>query len=202
MNKDNLKKKQTSLLSINELLNDFDFFDRYNLEKNDIGPDLFHNPNGIHGISHAKRVLFLVLAISEMEKIREEDREILIEAAKYHDIGRGHDSTCYDHGILGFRKMIKMGLIGGESSEKEKIIRYIIENHCIDDEDAYANVDNYHISDVEHAMYLLDILKDGDNLDRVRIKDLDISYLRTDSARRLVPIAYELFSNKSFHGII
>lgn len=186
-----------NLLNLNELLKNYDFQEEFHSQKIDIDPNLFHKHDGIHGVTHAERVLFLVLAISYMEGISEEDKKILISGAKYHDIGRGHDSTCFDHGAFSYKKMKKMGLLIGISPEDEVLIKYIVENHCIDDRDAYANVKDYDIRDSQHAMYLLDMLKDADNLDRVRIKDLDVSYLRTESAKKLVPIAYELFNNKS-----
>ena len=183
--------------NLNELLQNYNIKEEFLSQKVDIDPELFHKHDGIHGVTHAERVLFLVLAISYMEDIGEDDRRILISAAKYHDIGRDHDSTCLNHGAYSYKKMKRLGLLIEISPEDEELIRYIVVNHCIEDRDAYKNVGNYDIKDSEHAMYLLDMLKDADNLDRVRIKDLDVSYLRTESAKKLVPIAYELFNNKS-----
>lgn len=187
-----MNNEKENLLTLDELLRDYNLLEEFHSHKIDMDPNLFHKHDGIHGVTHAERVLFLVLAISHMEDISKEDKEILISAAKYHDIGRGHDSTCFDHGVYSYKKMKKMGLLNETTPEDEELIKYIVENHCIDDEAAYDDVKNYDIRDSEHAMYLLDMLKDADNLDRVRIKDLDISYLRTNSAKRLVPIAYEL----------
>lgn len=197
LREDNLEIEKMDLLKLNELISSFNFKEEYLGEKVDIKSNLFHKPNGIHGVTHAERVLFLALAISYMEDMTEENRAIIIMGAKYHDIGRGHDTTCLDHGAYGYIKMKRLGLLDKVSSKDEEIIKYIIENHCIDDLDAYENVKDYNVEDINHAMELLNILKDADNLDRVRIDDLDISYLRTNSAKELVEIAYELYNNKT-----
>ena len=189
--------EQIDLLSLSELLYNYDFLEEYNEGKWDIKPKLFHNSDGIHGVTHAERVLFLVLAISHMEDVDEEDRELLITGAKYHDIGRNHDNKCLNHGAYSYKKMKELGFLIESSYENEELIKYIVENHCIDDKAAYKNIENYDIKDTKHAMYLLNILKDADNLDRVRISDLDPAYLRTESAKELVAIAYGLFNNKT-----
>lgn len=188
---------KSNLLDLNELILDYNFKEQYLKEKLDIKPDLFHKSHGIHGVTHGERVLFLALAISHMEDINERDRSIIVEGAKYHDIGRDHDTTCLNHGAYSYEKMKNLGLLDGLSCEEKELIRYIIENHCIDDDEAYENVKDYDLEDSYHAMGLLNILKDADNLDRVRINDLDTSYLRTDSAKKLVGIAYELYNNKT-----
>ena len=47
--------------------------------------------------------------------------------------------------------------------------------------------------DLPHAMALTRLLKDADNLDRVRLGDLDPKFLRHDSAKDLVGFAQRLF---------
>lgn len=53
-----------------------------------INPDYFHKPHGIHGIHHTKRVLFLVELLAALENVAETERDILSMVAVYHDIGR------------------------------------------------------------------------------------------------------------------
>jgi hypothetical protein len=74
-------------------------------------------------------------------------------------------------------------------------LRYIIENHCIEDSLAFKNVLNYEVANAEHAIELLRIFKDADGLDRFRIKDLDARKLRHPEALDLLVVAWELLQN-------
>lgn len=56
-----------------------------------------------------------------------------------------------------------------------EIIKFIIENHCINDEEALLKLINcFPEKDIERIKRLYFIFKDSDNLDRVRLGDLDI----------------------------
>ena len=60
-----------------------------NLMKN-IKKDLLYQST-IHGINHNIRVSIFALLICIFENIKLEDFKLVIEAAKYHDIGRNND---------------------------------------------------------------------------------------------------------------
>lgn len=171
---------------------DIDLLEKFNQHRNFIREDLFIKPDGIHGVNHAERVMYLALNISKLEKYSEEDRNILIEASKFHDIGRTHDNVCLIHGMLSNKKIEQYGLLKGFSEEDENIIKYIIHNHCIHDKDTMNNIDEYNIKDKERAVRLLMAFKDSDGLDRVRVGDLDPSYLRTVSSKNLISLAENL----------
>ena len=61
-------------------------------------------------------------------------------------------------------------------------------NHCLDDNMA-ETLDEYFIDNRERAVRLLKLFKDSDGLDRVRINDLNVKYLRYPVSRELVSFA-------------
>jgi hypothetical protein len=157
-----------------------------------IKPEHFHRPHGIHGVNHTKRVLFLVELLSALKNLAESERDILSIAAIYHDIGRTNDGVDAIHGFSSFIKAEKLGLIHFESPEDFNAVRYLIETHCIDDEEAFALVKDYGLQQPERGKESLKSFKDADGLDRVRINDLNPRMLRLPVSRELVQIAEEL----------
>ncbi len=148
--------------------------------------ELFINPSGIHGIQHAEEVRVLTrLIIEDEETINEEEAKILEDAALYHDIGRIDDSKDNEHGKRSYQKIKDLNLVDYLNTEKGEILKYLIENHCIEDEIAFQKVRGYDIKDSDKAILLLKALKDADALDRVRIGDLDINYLRLKKSKYL-----------------
>lgn len=156
-------------------------------------PLYFHNPKGIHGILHAKRVLLLTLLLSKLCKLSEIESQILCDAAIYHDIGRVDDFEDEVHGKLSYMKLESLGLVN-ENKEYMNTLKYIITGHSISDTIAFASINKYKIKDKKRAIRLLKIFKDTDGLDRVRIDDLDVNYLRNDESMRLVGVAKQLLS--------
>jgi len=151
----------------------------------------FHNPYGIHGLSHTRRVLLLSLILSWLENLNAADTELLGRAALCHDMGRCNDNFDPQHGRASYQKAISLHLIT-LSSEEQEILRFIIENHCISDRQAMALTDQYQVKDKERLLILYKVFKDADGLDRIRINDLNISKLRTPSAPKLLLVAREL----------
>ncbi len=174
---------------------DMKILKKVNEHRKYIREDLFIEAKGIHGISHAERVMYLALSIAKLENYSESDRNILIEASKFHDIGRINNGVCLVHGMLSNRKIDQYKLLDGYSKEDIAIIKYIIHNHCIHDMDTQKNIDEFAIKDKERAVRLLMAFKDSDGLDRVRIRDLDSNYLRIASSKKLVDLAESLLVN-------
>lgn len=160
----------------------------------------FHNPYGIHGLSHTHRVLLLSLILSYMENISGNDRKLLCLAALYHDIGRSNDNFDPQHGRESYKKAVSQHLIALKSQEQE-IVRFIIENHCINDHQALSLISRYNVKDTERLLILYKLFKDADGLDRIRINDLDISKLRTPSAPKLLLVARELLEKITVSNI-
>jgi len=154
----------------------------------------FHNPEGIHALSHTKRVLLLSLIISYLEKYSEEDSNLLCLAAVYHDIGRINDGYDPNHGIASYEKLINKKLLELADHQEQEILKFLIHNHAIPDQSAYKKLNYYKLTDVDRTLRLYDAFKDADGLDRVRIKDLNPEYLRTASAHRLLLAAHQLYN--------
>ncbi|MDD4802760.1 MAG: HD domain-containing protein [Syntrophomonas sp.] len=174
----------------------FGIIDEYNYYSRQIDESWFNNPQGIHAVSHTKRVLLLSLIISYLEKYHEKDRSLLCLAAIYHDIGRNNDGYDPDHGMASYDKIISNKLIAADKYPELGILRFIVENHAIPDQSAYKYLNRYSLSDVDRTLRLYDAFKDADGLDRVRIRDLNPEYLRTGSAKRLLLAAHQLYTQK------
>jgi hypothetical protein len=165
---------------------------RFNMYNQRLKPELFHNPDGIHAVGHCARVLFHVMNLSRVLEIGLQEERMLATAALYHDIGRVHDDEDEFHGLEGYKKMLSLGLGKMDDPDSQEVLKYIIDNHCLDDHTALANVDNYTVKDKERSMYLLQVFKDADGLDRVRLRDLDVSYLRNNEAMQFEALANDL----------
>lgn len=172
------------------------FFDLQNVS-NYIDESLFNNPDGIHGILHTKRVLLnaisIVYLIEDDHYVDEEDLDLLLKAIVYHDIGRTHDGHEPGHGEKSYQKLINLDLLPFEKgSEKDELFKFLIEQHDVIDDVAYKNIENYNVNH-KQAKFLLNILKDADALDRVRIKDVDLNFLRFEQSKRLLLVAHGFF---------
>lgn len=153
----------------------------------------FHNADGIHGIGHTKRVLFWALALSEFEGLNVFDCDILSAAARYHDIGRLNDWVCEEHGFRSVSRVLENHLLDMLDSQRFNTVAFLISYHCIDDKAAELCLrEDKGIADKERAWRLYKVFKDCDGLDRVRIRDLDVRYLRTKSAKAMQTAADEL----------
>lgn len=183
-----------------ERLNELGFIDIYHMYAERISPELFKNSRGIHGISHAKRVLLLSLVLADLEDIFDSDLDILAFASVYHDIGRINDDEDCSHGVMSYTKLNDLNLLKRVYLDKtdKAILRFIIENHCVSDEIALEKLKSIKSlkGEMDRVIKLYRIFKDADGLDRVRIKDLDTKYLRTKSASKMVLLAHQFL-----HGV-
>ncbi|MBR4262297.1 MAG: HD domain-containing protein [Bacilli bacterium] len=148
-----------------------------------------------HGLNHNIRVALFALIICVNEDISLEDFIIIIEGAKYHDIGRENDLTDDSHGK---RSAMKMDFLKDEYSNEElNLLKTIVTCHSIDDEyfDSVAKKNN--IKDIDRCRKMYNILKDSDALDRVRLDDptIKINLMRTTTAKELIPFAYEMYES-------
>lgn len=164
------------------------------------------NPSSIHGPRHVLRVILNTYVLAKKRQLDERSRFIVLFAAIFHDIGRLHDGYCLKHGYWSWDKVQIFPEewitfeIRGESyqfSEKERsVLQFIIENHCIPDEQAHDNLFTQFAKEQQDYVWpLYCLLKDADNLDRVRLGDLDIRYLRHTEALEQVDFAEWLYFN-------
>lgn len=190
-----------SLLSLHSLAQKW-----YELCIPEISPSYYHDFESIHGGEHVSRVLGLALSIAdkmimhEIHDLSEDDIAIISLSATYHDVGRTHDWIDDEHGYKSFEKIYEEGYLESFLSKhyptfyKDKdnieILRFTIENHCLGDTRAYNNLNDYNITNIERAKLIYSIVCDGDNLDRVRLGDLDLNYIRNDISKTLEKLAY------------
>jgi HD superfamily phosphodiesterase len=164
-----------------------------------INSDMFRE--GTHGIEHLYRVLLIVRKICSLDHFPDRNKELLEFCALFHDIGRIHDEHDEFHGFRSTKKLDENEYFG-LSALNVPLTRYIIENHCIHDDIAYANIRKYKVADSEEALLLIRAFKDSDNLDRVRLGDFDASYLRLPVSHQLIPYAYEIYQNHTDRKLI
>lgn len=169
----------------------------HNAADNNLMDQYFFEPQGIHGLGHMKRVLFLNLILAYLEKLNSKDRDILVNCALFHDIGRNNNHADAFHGTFSYEKAIKNNLLRDISKDEDsQITKLIITTHCMDDSLILSRINDFKgIEDKERGLRLLKIFKDADGLDRIRFGGLDERYLRTEHAPELVSIAERLQSD-------
>ncbi|MBP1761965.1 MAG: metal dependent phosphohydrolase [Firmicutes bacterium] len=200
-----IKIKQMDLIKISELqalMRTEDLVGWYFYYARQIKSDWFYNPNGIHALSHTKRVLLLGLLLVYLEKLSDHDRDVICEAAVFHDIGRITDGYDTSHGIASYRKLFAKGLQKFLPAEDQETIRFIIELHAVADKAATKQLKKYDLNDIDHTLKLYNIFKDADGLDRVRINDLNPDYLRSTGAHKLLLLAHQLFLNPEYEELL
>lgn len=175
-----------------ELLNESGKLDKYREHARAFDSSLFNHPDSIHGVSHMERVFVHCLSLSEQFNLSEADENILIQAALYHDIGLIHDEEDEEHGELSWVKAENAELIQ-ENEEDTAIIRFLMEYHCIGDEKALNALQKRSDLDAVRTKKLFLLFKDADDLDRVRLGDLDARFLRHNESVRRIMFAEDLF---------
>ncbi|WDV44727.1 HD domain-containing protein [Clostridiaceae bacterium M8S5] len=171
--------KQLPYLSLEDIV-------KIKLLKEDV-EKLFFNPKGIHGVDHTVRVMILIAMISNLLRVSDVEKCLLLHAGAIHDIGREKDGICLVHGEKSFQKAMKYKVLNNMTLNENMIIKKIVESHCKSDKEANF-VDT-------NLLVLYKIFKDADGLDRVRLGDLDRSYLRFECSHRLINVAKYLLNN-------
>lgn len=139
--------------------------------------------DGDHGRSHTVRVVLLSLILAHEIKLTNKDKETLLTAAIYHDVGRVNDRADKNHGKLS-------RLVYEQSNDEiDPVADILIEAHSLPDIEGLWMIWSSGLTqtDKRRAESLYKILKDADALDRVRfgLKGLDLSYLRLGVSQTL-----------------
>ena len=71
---------------------------------------------------------------------------------------------------------------------------FVIERHAISDRHAF-DFESLKEPTKDEVSFLLRYFKDADGLDRVRLGDLNVKYLRTDAARKMPIVAKRLLTD-------
>ena len=146
----------------------------------------------IHGLYHSEKVFLFCYLIAKDEKLNEVERQIITDAALYHDIGRINDYEDSIHGYCSANRIedvVNNSIY--EDKENLKILKAIVDGHSVSDKRRDRFIEDYEIIEVDRYYKLYDILKDADALDRKRFFDysnshLDERYLRTNISKDLV----------------
>ena len=151
-----------------------------------------------HGPDHIERVLLLGAIIAWKEALGEADTRLLLLACSYHDIGRVNEYRDNAHGARSAEKLQGSAFaetLAALADQEKRILCAAVEAHCLPGAMRTAIGEKYGIEagEMERYQELAACLKDADNLDRVRLGDLDASRLRHESGKELVPFAEALY---------
>ena len=146
-------------------------------------------PEGIHGLGHETRVLIWSQVLTSM--VRDEDLKVdgnvLGWAAAVHDTQRWNDGIDAGHGARAADWILERPHLIPAPVSLDRIA-YICRWHVPNDGDAPEMTPE------------LRVFKDADALDRWRIDDLDLAYLRINAAKQLLDASYALWEDT--HGFI
>ena len=145
-----------------------------------------------HTKTHSARVLLHALIIGYQKGIRDEGLDALGMAAVFHDTRRLDDGIDQGHGSRGAAYYKEYCDANDELPYDEKTYLMIYYH----DQHDSLGLSEIEISSNDHekAKLLYQIFKDADALDRFRLgpNGLDVNFLRTEEARRLVEFAKHL----------
>lgn len=143
----------------------------------------------VHGSGHIHRVLLFAALIAWQEGLEEETVRQYFRAACYHDVGRTFDGFDLYHGA---RSALRLEELTGQTGEALVELKAAVTAHAHPDADMESILRSFQPEDYPRTVELTCLLKDADNLDRVRLKDLDAKFIRHPSAKALVPFAWRL----------
>ena len=179
---------------LEEIINTVKNNDVFNNVMSDVKEQYFID-DAIHGISHNERVALLACYIGIKEGLNNEELRLVLEASKYHDIGRGFDGN---HGQVSTLLIDRNRdyIFPNLNDNEVKIVKALCNGHSVDDKKYEEIARLYGIENFEQFKKLLDIVKDADALDRVRLPrfgKLDEKYLRTEISKGMIDASKELY---------
>jgi len=161
------------------------FLERLNIDfgKFNLTDEDFKIDSDIHGIGHVYRVMFNTLLLgNQLDDVKNTKNSFY--AAFIHDLSRRHDGHCELHGGFSvdenFDKYKHLFVDGNFDDIKMACIRHSLSNELPKEHKSYKSTA---------------ILKDADALDRVRLSELDIKFLRFKESHDLIKISEDLFFN-------
>lgn len=152
-------------------------------------PKDFRHPSDVHGQAHVARVMVHAMRLIEATGW-EHERARLWAAVYLHDLERTHDGVCRVHGARAVKRwqasveLTEFIRGGGVRPEDESAIARAVTLHCRNDSEMPDRDDP--------DWPLAALLKDADGLDRVRLGDLDVRYLRLPPSAAMAPFAEAL----------
>lgn len=150
---------------------------------------LYKSP--VHGSGHINRVLLMSGLIAWQEDISESLLRQYFAASSYHDVGRYFDGLDLEHGVRSAEKLASLTDYEGEPLLE---LQAAVAAHSHPDHRMEAILMLYAPVDLERTRRLACLLKDADNLDRVRLGDLKPEFLRSRSAKALAAFSPRLLA--------
>ena len=182
----------------------------YNKAVNEIYEQkLYDGPKALaeHDYEHVKNVLLYSINIANDLDFYETDMNLLIDAAKYHDLGVVNASSHKNHSILSAKAVAERFGDNYTNLDLSKL-QAIIEYH--EKADVVKNGNNYYMdynpirevcnkygitneSDINTVLKIGNVLKDADALDRTRFPgNIDINYFRNKESLEYLNASYEI----------
>ena len=152
----------------------------------------------IHGNGHIERTMLLGAMIAQALELSAHESRMLLLCCSYHDIGRRNDFRDDSHGNIAAKKLMSPDMkpkFRGYSAEDFKIMQAAITLHSIHDNEIENVARRYGLGSNSMPRYyrVATCLKDADNLDRVRLGDLDTKHLRHQESIDMVSDAQWIF---------
>ena len=153
--------------------------------------------SGIHGQGHIERVMLLGAIVAKQQGFSARETELLLVACSYHDIGRLDDSRDDLHGKRSADAISTIPL-PYVSAEELCAVQAAIATHSTKDSMIESFADEYRVPEEYRDLcrLLCKGLKDADNLDRVRLGDLDVRHLRFEESRSLDNAAAAIYRTR------
>jgi HD superfamily phosphodiesterase len=170
----------------------------------EVDEDWFWRWSSLHGVCHTQRVHIHAQRLTEELEWPAEDRELVLCAALWHDIGRLGDGIEPGHGASSVQRADMLGLTSALPDADAAIARFAILRHSLSDAGAREHAEGLaeaadpalRLTDPERALRVLWLLKDADALDRVRLRFgemADPRQLRNPPSIQLIGFAKALF---------
>ena len=145
----------------------------------------------VHGKGHIERTMLLGALIAKALELSEHESRMLLLCCSYHDIGRTNDYRDDNHGQAAARKFKDKNMLpkfNAYSADDFEIMRAAVALHSRSDKELTGVAEEYGIKDDSFVLFerIAKCLKDADNLDRVRIHDLDPKRLRHAESAAMV----------------
>lgn len=147
--------------------------------------------SAVHGSGHINRALIFAGYIAFREGLQEEMLRQYLWSVCYHDIGRTFDGLDLEHGQKSANKIPNLIPIDGVLLRQ---VQAAVTAHSQPDYKMNEIIMSYQVEDIDKTTKLAMLLKDADNLDRVRLGDFNPEFLRTESAKELSEFSHRLFA--------
>jgi HD superfamily phosphodiesterase len=164
----------------------------------------FRRWSSLHGVLHTQRVHVHAQRLTEELEWPAQDRELVLAAALWHDIGRLGDGVEPGHGAGSVGRADELNLMAALPDEAAAVVRFAILRHSLPDDGALEHAAGLaeagdparRLADPGRALRVLWLLKDADALDRIRLgfgERADPRQLRHRRSVELIGFAESLY---------